>query len=93
MQNTISAFFKVKDKNEINEINEIIHVYTDGSCINNGKKGSKGGIGIYFGENDERNVSKTVNLEKVTNNIAELKAVNEALDILYNYVLKYNSIY
>ena len=65
--------------------NHIMEVYTDGSCINNGKKGSKGGIGIYFGENDERNVSKTVNLEKVTNNIAELKAVNEALDILYNY--------
>lgn len=65
--------------------NDIMKVYTDGSCINNGKKGSKGGIGVYFGENDDRNVSKNINLEKVTNNIAELSAVNEALDILDSY--------
>ena len=64
--------------------NNVIKVYTDGSCINNGKKGSKGGIGVYFGENDDRNVSKNLRLEKVTNNIAELSALNEALDILDN---------
>ena len=67
------------------EKNNKIKVYTDGSCINNGKEGSKGGIGVYFGENDERNVSKSLNLERVTNNIAELSALNEALEILDNY--------
>jgi len=65
--------------------NNILEVYTDGSCLNNGKEGSKAGIGIYFGENDERNVSKKLNLDKITNNIAELSALNEALDILDDY--------
>lgn len=89
-----AIYKKFKSENEANfflknglvkdEENNVMKVYTDGSCINNGKKGSKGGIGVYFGENDERNVSKSLRLEKVTNNIAELSALNEALDILDN---------
>jgi ribonuclease HI len=67
----------IKDEN-----NDIIKVYTDGSCINNGKEGSKGGIGIFFGDNDVRNVSKQLKSDKITNNVAELSALNEALDIL-----------
>lgn len=27
-----------------------VHVYTDGSCVNNGKMGAKAGLGVYFGE-------------------------------------------
>ena len=66
------------------EETNIIKVYTDGSCINNGKKGSKAGIGIFFGDEDKRNVSRKLNLERVTNNVAELSALSEALDILKN---------
>ena len=66
------------------EETNIIKVYTDGSCINNGKEGSVGGIGIFFGNNDKRNVSRKLNLERVTNNVAELSALVEALDILKN---------
>lgn len=62
--------------------NILLEVYTDGSCINNGKIGSKGGIGVFFGDNDKRNISKALNIEKVTNNIAELIALKEALEIL-----------
>ena len=71
-----AIYKKFKSENEANfflknglvkdEENNVMKVYTDGSCINNGKKGSKGGIGVYFGENDERNVSKSLRLEKVT---------------------------
>ncbi len=64
---------------------DFLKVYTDGSCINNGKEGSKGGIGIYFGDGDSRNVSKSLEYDKVTNNVAELSALNEALDILVEY--------
>ena len=64
---------------------DFLKVYTDGSCINNGKEGSKGGIGIYFGDGDSRNVSKRLEYDKVTNNVAELSALNEALDILVEY--------
>ena len=66
------------------EERNIIKVYTDGSCINNGKKGSKAGIGIFFGDDDKRNVSRKLNLDRVTNNVAELSALIEALDILKN---------
>lgn len=27
-----------------------VQVYTDGSCVNNGKRGAKAGLGVYFGE-------------------------------------------
>lgn len=56
-------------------------VYTDGSCSRNGYEGAKAGIGIYFGENDSRNVSEILE-GKVTNNIAELKAILKCFSII-----------
>ena len=35
-----------------------IRVFTDGACRNNGKQNAIAGIGVYFGENDIRNVSR-----------------------------------
>ena len=62
-----------------------IKVYTDGSCHNNGCKNANAGIGIYFGENDKRNVSKKI-IGKQTNNTAELKAILEVSKILHNEI-------
>jgi len=56
-------------------------VYTDGSCINNGTPEAAAGIGIYFGENDPRNVSKLV-VGKKSNNTAELQAIIDAYPII-----------
>ena len=56
-------------------------VFTDGSCINNGKPNAIAGIGIYFGELDTRNVSSRID-GKQTNNTAELTAVIRVFDIL-----------
>ena len=50
------------------------YVYTDGACSNNGRPNAVAGIGIYFGHNDERNVSQPIS-GKQTNNTAELGAV------------------
>ena len=61
--------------------NKQIDVYTDGSCIHNGKPNAKAGIGVYFGENDPRNVSKRV-IGKQSNNTGELTAIITALIIL-----------
>ena len=58
----------------------IIKVFTDGACSNNGKVGAKAGIGVYFGDNDSRNVSKKIN-GKQTNNTAELSAIIEVFNI------------
>tara|TARA_B100001093_G_C26604114_1_gene917242 strand:- start:174 stop:626 length:453 start_codon:yes stop_codon:yes gene_type:complete len=58
-----------------------ICVFTDGACRNNGKKNAKAGIGIYFGENDDRNISERIS-GKQTNNCAELLAIIKVFDIL-----------
>ena len=50
------------------------YVYTDGSCSNNGQRNALAGIGIYFGENDVRNVSQRV-VGRQTNNTAEIGAI------------------
>jgi ribonuclease HI len=57
------------------------YVYTDGACSNNGRPNAKAGYGIYFGENDTRNVSKAI-IGKQTNNIAELTAIIESYSLI-----------
>ena len=63
----------------------VINVYTDGSCINNGKSDAKAGIGIFFSDDDERNVSRKV-IGKQTNNVAELTAIKTVYYILKNEI-------
>ena len=64
----------------INRSDKVIElfVYTDGACIHNGKPNAKAGMGVFFGYDDSRNISKKVE-GKQTNNTAELGAVYEAL--------------
>jgi ribonuclease HI len=61
---------------------ELLAIYTDGACTNNGKADAAAGVGVYLGKDDPRNVSMP--LEKVphTNNRAELWAIKLALDII-----------
>ena len=49
------------NKNSENENNDIIHVFTDGSSINNGSKTKihYGGIGIYI-DNTNEQISETL---------------------------------
>jgi len=63
-----------------------IIVYCDGSSLNNtAKKGNRaGGIGVFFGENDPRNISEPITDDKVTNITTELLACIKALYILKN---------
>ena len=61
--------------------NKIINVYTDGACSNNGRPDARAGFGIWFGNNDERNVSESFTGPQ-TNNRAELLAIIRALTIL-----------
>jgi ribonuclease HI len=62
-----------------------MNIFTDGSCINNGKKNSKGGIGVFFNDNDPRNISERLTCDKITNQVAELTAISKALDIVKDY--------
>jgi ribonuclease HI len=63
------------------------YVYTDGACSNNGKSNACAGIGIFFGPNDLRNVSKRVE-GKQTNNVAELNAIIKAYSIIEEDIVK-----
>ena len=66
---------------DISNYNIDYFVYTDGACLNNGADNAIAGIGIYFGENNPKNVSKKV-VGKKTNNIAELQAIIDVFDII-----------
>lgn len=58
------------------------YVFVDGSAFNNSRKSmkSKGGIGVFFGKNDPRNVSEPFYQFPATNNRTELYAVIKALE-------------
>jgi hypothetical protein len=59
---------------------EYIDIYTDGATQFDGKD-RKSGIGIYFTDNDKRNISKIINVKD--NNEAEIIACIEALKIIF----------
>lgn len=90
-KNAFDILMKPKVKETIIEIEDSVfqadyYVYTDGSCSNNGKADAEAGIGIYFGENDNRNVSRRV-IGKQSNNTAELGAILHLYDIIENDIL------
>lgn len=59
-------------------------VYTDGSCLNNGKKNSVGAIGIFFSDNDPDNYAQVIDNDgnKITNQTMELLAGIQAFKII-----------
>jgi len=59
-------------------------VYTDGACQGNGKKNSIGGIGVFFGDGDVRNVSRRIRREKITNQTMELLASCVAIETFFD---------
>ena len=85
--NAFDILMKAKKKTETkaaeidNAFEPEYYVYTDGSCSENGKENALAGMGIYFGENDTRNVSQRVT-GKQTNNTAELGAILHVYEIL-----------
>lgn len=74
-------------------------VYTDGACSNNGKINSKAGYGVFFGDNDTRNISEIVPSNmKQTNNVGELLGILKAIEIMIetndlNYIIVTDSRY
>ena len=62
-----------------------IYIFTDGSTFNNQNKSGnrKGGVGVFFGDNDKRNISfglKETPKQKVTNNVCELIACIKGIE-------------
>ena len=91
IENFQNAVFKKFDNfeeanNFIKENNNNLYVYTDGACSSNGSTNARAGIGIYFSKDNPLNVSRELDGSKVklTNNIAELVAIIEAITIIKN---------
>jgi ribonuclease HI len=60
-----------------------LYIFTDGSCLNNGKKSSIGSIGIYFDNDNINNISQIINDDnKITNQTMELLACIQALNTI-----------
>lgn len=69
-----------------------ISVYTDGSCLNNGKKNSVGSIGVFFSDDDSDNCGQLIDNEgnKITNQTMELIACIRALQIIIEKISRDN---
>ena len=75
----------IKEYNENIIYNDYIIIYTDGACSRNGQIGAQCGIGIHFSEKNPiklKDVSKRLNVEVATNNVAELSAIDTAINMV-----------
>jgi len=65
-----------------------IHIFTDGSSLNNQEKGKRrGGVGVFFADDDSRNISIALEESKdnkVTNQVAELLACIKGIEATYS---------
>jgi len=64
------------------------YVYTDGSVSNNTRRNSKntfGGIGVFFGDDDPRNISEPFYEFPITNIRTEIKAPTKAIEKFMDY--------
>jgi len=68
----------------VDDYNNNLYVYTDGACINNGQPNARASIGVYFNKDNPNNISLelTNHNKPLTNNIAELTAVIEAIKLI-----------
>ena len=63
-----------------------IFVYTDGSCVRNGKLNAVGGIGIHFPNGDLKDMSKIFESGPCTNQKTELYAILTAIRYINKYI-------
>lgn len=60
----------------------ILNIYTDGSTYNNGRPNATGGYGVFIADPEINNISMVLVGGKITNNVAELKAMICALKFI-----------
>jgi ribonuclease HI len=75
-------------KEFIDENVNTIYIYTDGACHNNGSKNAIAGIGVFLSKDSEFNISRKLEGDKLTNNIAELRAAIEGINIIKKMDMK-----
>ena len=64
------------------------HIFTDGACSDNGRRGARGGFGVHFYSKKGSGLDLSLplmNNEPQTNNRGELRAIQAALDVIDKY--------
>ena len=69
-----------------------VHVYTDGSCENNGRRNAIAGLGVYFDENHPLNKAEPVE-GRATNNVGEIQAAIRAISLAQSHKIKRLNIF
>ena len=64
---------------------EFINIYTDGSCINNGRSDAIASIGIWIQQFPDISISERITSYPQTNQVAELYAIKRALETADNF--------
>ena len=72
----------------IDEYANTVYIYTDGACYNNGSKNATAGIGVYLSKDSKYNISRKLEGGNLTNNIAELTAAIEGINIIKKMDIK-----
>ena len=95
---------KYKQHSDYRHDDTVVHIYTDGSTIGNGTKHATGGYGVFIPGKDyvkERLIVRKLVHGKITNGVAELKAIITALDEIVKdqvntsleFIIHYDSTY
>lgn len=74
------------------DVDGFVHVYTNGSCKANGKQDAAAGIGVYFGENHQLNVSEPIEGRQTSIN-SEIQAATRAITDAQRYGVKQLNIF
>lgn len=67
---------------------DVFHIFTDGACSDNGRRGARGGFGVHVYSDSERGLDISQALhpsEPQTNNRAELRAIEAAFNLIDKY--------
>lgn len=72
------------------------HIFTDGACSDNGRRGARGGFGVHFYSKKGASLDLSeplLNNEPQTNNRGELRAIQAALDVIDKYDHEWSKTY
>lgn len=78
----------------LKRVSGVIHIFTDGACIRNGKPDAVAGYGVHFPHKEYEDVAKPFMYRPITNQRAELYAIYHALSTaVHDNLVKTTCIY
>ena len=73
---------------------KVCHIFADGACSDNGKRNAKAGYGVHVYKDTTYDISRRLlPTEQQTNNRAELRAIQAALDLIAKHTAEWKETY